>query len=141
MNSAALIRHRVELIREFTDTPALRLEKHKVLQILVNLIRNAKHALVDSEQTNRQLTVRVGANNGHVAISVSDNGVGISPENLTRVFTHGFTTKAAGHGFGLHNGVLAAQQMGGSLRVQSDGVGCGATFTLELPRVPEGATP
>ncbi len=140
MNSAALVRHRVELIREFSDLPEVLLEKHKVLQILVNLIRNAKHALVDSEQTNRQLTIRIGANNDHVAVSVADNGVGISPENLTRIFTHGFTTKKGGHGFGLHNGVLAAQQMGGRLSVQSDGLGCGATFTLELPRNGEGET-
>jgi two-component system NtrC family sensor kinase len=59
--------------------------------------------------------------------------VGIAPENLTRIFSHGFTTRTDGHGFGLHSAALAAQQMGGRLTAQSDGPGRGATFTLELP--------
>jgi len=65
---------------------------------------------------------------------VRDNGMGIPPENLTRIFVHGFTTRKEGHGFGLHSGALAAREMGGSLSVHSDGPGKGATFTLELPR-------
>jgi signal transduction histidine kinase len=68
-----------------------------------------------------------------VQISVRDNGIGISAENLTRIFEHGFTTREGGHGFGLHSSALAASEMGGSLRVFSDGTGCGATFTIELP--------
>jgi two-component system, NtrC family, sensor kinase len=74
-----------------------------------------------------------------VSISVSDNGVGISPENLTRIFSHGFTTKQDGHGFGLHSGALGAREMGGALRAASQGPGHGATFTLELPLTPPGA--
>jgi len=69
-------------------------------------------------------------------VSVSDNGVGITEENLTRIFVHGFTTKKDGHGFGLHSGVLAAREMGGSLTVHSAGTGAGATFTLKLPLNP-----
>ncbi len=68
-----------------------------------------------------------------VKISVIDNGVGIPPENLERIFAHGFTTKKYGHGFGLHGSVLAAKEMGGTLTAHSDGPGMGATFTLELP--------
>jgi signal transduction histidine kinase len=66
-------------------------------------------------------------------MTVSDNGVGIASENLTRIFNHGFTTRKDGHGFGLHSGALAAREMGGALWAQSDGPGKGATFTLELP--------
>ena len=73
---------------------------------------------------------------GNVSITVRDNGVGIAPENLTRIFGHGFTTKKDGHGFGLHSGALAAKQMNGSLSVYSDGLGKGASFTLELPAAP-----
>ena len=68
-----------------------------------------------------------------IRISVIDNGVGIAPENLNRIFSHGFTTRKDGHGFGLHSSALAARELGGSLRAYSDGVGCGATFVLELP--------
>ncbi len=66
-------------------------------------------------------------------MAVIDNGVGISLENLVRIFAHGFATKKDGHGFGLHRGALAARELGGSLRVRSAGLGQGATFTLELP--------
>jgi len=134
MNGSALTRHRIEVIREFAEVAPISVEKNKVLQILVNLLRNAKHALTDGGSEHKRLVLRIAAQNGDVAVSVSDNGVGILAENMTRIFTHGFTTKKDGHGFGLHNGVLAAEEMGGSLRVESEGPGRGATFTLRLPR-------
>jgi len=82
----------------------------------------------------RLLELEVGRHgSGLVKVVVRDNGVGISPENLKQIFSHGFTTKRDGHGFGLHSGALAAKEMGGELSVASEGLGCGATFTLELP--------
>jgi PAS domain S-box-containing protein len=134
LNAGALARHRVEVIREFENVPPMNIDKHRVLQILVNLIRNAKYACDESGRADRRMTVRVANGEGRIKISVSDNGIGIPPENLTRVFSHGFTTRKDGHGFGLHSGALAAKEMGGSLTVQSDGISRGATFTLELPR-------
>ncbi len=77
--------------------------------------------------------LRVMSENGRARIAVIDNGVGIAPENLTRIFNHGFTTRASGHGFGLHGGALAARELGGSLTVRSEGRGQGAEFILELP--------
>jgi two-component system, NtrC family, sensor kinase len=133
INEGTLRRHRVEIIREFEKVPPMNVEKHKILQILVNLLRNAKHACQESERTDKRLTVRVADGDGRVKISVMDNGIGIPPENLTRIFNHGFTTRTGGHGFGLHSGALAAKEMGGSLSVRSDGPGQGATFVLELP--------
>jgi signal transduction histidine kinase len=133
MNESALRRHQVEVVREFEPVPTLNVEKHKILQILVNLLRNAKHACQHSERADKRLTVRVANGDGRIKISVIDNGVGIPPEHLTRIFSHGFTTRKDGHGFGLHSGALAAKEMGGSLTVHSDGTGLGATFTFELP--------
>jgi signal transduction histidine kinase len=72
---------------------------------------------------------------------VIDNGVGIEPENMQKIFNHGFTTRKSGHGFGLHSGALAAMEMAGSLRAHSDGLKQGATFTLELPLQPALETP
>jgi len=69
-----------------------------------------------------------------VRVIISDNGIGIAPENLERVFNHGFTTRKDGHGFGLHSSALAAKELGGALTAHSDGLDRGATFTLELPR-------
>ncbi|HUD47806.1 MAG TPA: ATP-binding protein [Candidatus Baltobacteraceae bacterium] len=133
INEGALTRHRVEVIRDFDVVPPMNVEKHKILQILVNLMRNAKYACEESGRADKRLTVRVANGDGRVRISVADNGVGILPENLARIFNHGFTTRAGGHGFGLHSGALAAKEMGGSLTVLSEGPGRGAAFTLELP--------
>ena len=72
-----------------------------------------------------------------VRFVVNDNGIGIPPENLSRIFSHGFTTRKEGHGFGMHSSALAAQELGGTLKAQSDGPGKGATFTLEIPLAPK----
>jgi signal transduction histidine kinase len=100
-------------------------------------VRNAKYACDESGRPDKLITLRIEAAPDGVRISVIDNGVGIAAENMPRLFTHGFTTRASGHGFGLHSGALAAQELGGSLRVHSDGPGCGAKFTLELPCSPK----
>jgi signal transduction histidine kinase len=137
INEAALARHTVKVCREFEDSPPIVTDKHRVLQILVNLIRNAKYALDDSGRPDRLMTLRIGGDgDGHVKIQVSDNGVGIPPENLTRIFGHGFTTRRNGHGFGLHSSALAVRELGGSIQAQSEGLGKGATFTLLLPHHP-----
>jgi len=133
LNEGGLRRHGVEVGREFEPVPPMNAEKHKILQILVNLLSNAKYACQESGRADKRLKVRVANGHGRVRISVTDNGIGISPENMARIFNHGFTTRKHGHGFGLHSGALAAKEMGGSLTVQSDGPGLGAAFTLELP--------
>jgi CheY-like chemotaxis protein len=122
-----------EIVREFEEVPSLLLEKHKLLSILKVLMSNAEFACNDSGRADRRLTLRIGRRVDSVVISVIDNGVGIPRENLTKIFNHGFTTKKDGHGFGLHNSALFAKELGGSLTVHSDGPGCGARFTLELP--------
>jgi C4-dicarboxylate-specific signal transduction histidine kinase len=133
MNTGALARHGVDVVRDFEGQPLVNIDKHKVLQILVNLVRNAKYACSESGLPGRRVTLSVRSANGLARIVVADNGVGIAPENLTRIFSHGFTTRADGHGFGLHSGALAARELGGTLSVHSDGVGRGASFSLELP--------
>ena len=136
MNHEALCRHAVEVHRDFQPVPPVNLDKHKVLQILVNLVQNARYACVESGRPDKRLVLRVANGDGRIVVSVRDNGVGIPAENLTRIFQHGFTTRTSGHGFGLHSGALAAKEMGGALTVHSDGLGHGATFTLHLPLSP-----
>jgi PAS domain S-box-containing protein len=134
MNAAALVRHDVTVRREFQAAPPIRAERGKVLQILINLIRNAKYALDDGPAQEKIMTLRIAPGAaGQVAIVVEDNGVGIAQENLGRIFGHGFTTRVGGHGFGLHSSALAAREMGGTLTVASEGLGRGSRFTLELP--------
>ncbi|MDR7296241.1 PAS domain S-box-containing protein [Pelomonas aquatica] len=137
MNAGALTRHKVEVVKTLVDLPALMLDRHRMLQILVNLISNAKQALnglSDREPCIRLHAMLAGEAPARVLrISVSDNGEGIEAQNLTRIFSHGFTTRRNGHGFGLHSCVLAAQEMGGVLHVHSEGADLGATFTLDVP--------
>ncbi len=133
MNEGAFSRHGVVLIRDFADVPSIQVDKHKVLQILVNVIRNAKYACDEAKAGEKRVTVRVRAANDSALISVIDTGVGIPKENMNRIFNHGFTTRPDGHGFGLHSSALAAKALGGSLHAESAGPGQGATFTLTLP--------
>lgn len=137
MNRAELSGDDVVIVREFEAAPRLQVEKGKVLQILVNLIRNAKHACDDASKDQREpktIVLRVEiTGTARVRLIVRDNGIGIPPENLTRIFVHGFTTRSYGHGFGLHSSALAAKEMKGTLTVASAGPQQGAVFTLELP--------
>jgi len=135
MHADALARHQVTVAREFADMPLLQVDKARLLQILVNLIGNAEQAMSGQADRSHQMTLGVdfGDDGRRLRIRVEDDGEGIAPENLTRLFVHGFTTRKNGHGFGLHSCALAAKGMGGTLIAQSDGRGKGATFTLELP--------
>ncbi|TLY90155.1 MAG: HAMP domain-containing histidine kinase, partial [Gammaproteobacteria bacterium] len=132
MNEGAFSRHGVTIIRDYRDVPPIEVDKHKVLQILVNVIRNAKYACHEGTGE-KTVTVRIRASEDSVLVSVIDTGVGIARENLERIFSHGFTTRADGHGFGLHSSALAAKALGGTLLAESAGPGHGATFTLTLP--------
>ena len=139
LNAAAFVRHDVRVVRDFTEVPQIVVEKHKVLQILVNILRNAKYALDEQHPPEKLVTVTVERPSEElVRISISDNGIGIPPETMTRIFEHGFTTRKEGHGFGLHSSAIAAKELGGALTAHSDGAGKGAVFTLELPlRTPD----
>ena len=133
MNAGAFTRHGVGVRCDFEDVPDIVVEKHKVLQILINLLRNAKYACEASPRTDKLVVISIKKLPDGVRIGVTDNGVGILPEHMTHIFNHGFTTKKDGHGFGLHSGALAARDLGGALRVASEGLGHGASFTLDLP--------
>jgi signal transduction histidine kinase len=133
MNEGALTRHKVALQRRFADQPRIVTDKHKVLQILVNVLRNAKYACDESGREDKQITVRIEEILDEIHISVADNGVGIAKDVMPRLFNHGFTTRQSGHGFGLHGAALAARELGGTLSADSAGPGKGATFILTLP--------
>ncbi|MBI2424835.1 MAG: HAMP domain-containing protein [Candidatus Hydrogenedentes bacterium] len=138
INSAALNRHGVEWIREIEALPPIPSDRHRVLQILVNLISNAKYAVSAAENPVKRVTVRLSQpDETRVCIEVRDTGIGIAPENLKTIFAFGFTTRKNGHGFGLHAAALTAKELGGSLYAQSDGPGLGAAFFLELPCRPK----
>ena len=136
MNAGALTRHHVTVIREYSEVPQVMGDKHRLLLILINLISNAKYAMSDLDNRSREMTLGVRVvDNAFLEISVRDDGEGIAPENMTRIFAHGFTTRKEGHGFGLHSCALAAIEMNGHLTAHSDGPGLGALFTLQIPLI------
>ncbi len=132
LDQHALARAGVTVVREFENVPPAPLDRGQIVQILLNLVSNARHAMEHTDGA-RRLTLRVGCDREGLLVSVRDEGEGIPASNLTRIFSHGFTTRPQGHGFGLHGSALAAGAMGGALTAHSEGVGRGATFTLWLP--------
>jgi signal transduction histidine kinase len=133
LSEGVLRNNAITVVRRYAKLPAVLVDRHQIMQILVNLISNAKHSLEEAVQEKRELIVAIDKVDGGVRIEVRDNGVGITRENLAKIFNHGFTTKKKGHGFGLHNCANAAQQMDGSLTAYSDGAGTGASFVLRMP--------
>ena len=133
MNRNALARQNIRVVKEYAQTPPVMLQKHRVVQILLNLIRNAIQACEASDWDSKVLNFKIELTDSRLRMAVADNGVGITSESLPRVFDLGFTTKKDGHGFGLHGALADAKDMGGSLTVQSEGPGRGATFILEFP--------
>ena len=128
-----------EIVERYDEDLEGYCDLHLVLQILVNLVSNAQHAMEAAPDKPHRLTLHVGVapdRPGFVRFEVSDTGVGIAAGHLHRLFTQGFTTRSNGHGIGLHSASLAAKHLGGSLSAHSEGPGCGATFRLDLPLSP-----
>lgn len=122
------------VIRDLQAPNRVTVDRHKLMQILLNLLGNARHAVRDGNIQKPRIVVRTRSmGERHFAIEIEDNGVGIEAKNLTQIFTHGFTTKKNGHGFGLHSSSCAASDLGGTLQAHSAGTMRGACFTLQLP--------
>lgn len=133
-NQATSASTAIQIVREFDEIEPVSVDRHRLVEILVNLIQNARQSVTEAGSSPMRVTIRIRKLTlQRVRLEVEDNGVGIAPENLARVFTHGFTTKKNGHGFGLHASANAATEMGGNLSATSEGKGQGATFVLELP--------
>lgn len=131
---ASLRESGIELVKDWHKVPTVHSDKHKVMQILANLITNAIHALLSANHLDKKLIVRIAATSENmVSVEVRDNGIGIDEAHLIKIFQYGFTTKQTGHGFGLHHSALVAREMGGEIRVHSEGLGQGACFILEIP--------
>ncbi len=133
IHQESLERHCSQVIKNFQDAPEIRTNRHEVIQILVNLIKNAQQAVRDNHEVERSIFLNIKSVNEAVCFEVIDTGIGISKTNLKKIFQHGFTTKKDGHGFGLHASANTANSLGGSLSALSDGLGKGTTFKLTLP--------
>jgi signal transduction histidine kinase len=133
LSATALERHAIEVVRDCGALPRATLDRHKALQILVNLLANARDAVLGNAGARRIAVHARQAAPGSFEITVEDNGCGIAPDNLDRIFRLGFTTKTHGHGLGLHYSACAATELHGALTARSPGIGQGAAFSLILP--------
>ena len=129
----SLINHDITILQEVDDaiSPIVS-DKHKILQILINLVKNAKDALVEDNIEDPTIQIQAGIEGESIYIRVIDNGVGIQPEFADKVFQHGYTTKADGHGFGLHSCANAATELGGTLQIVNFDEP-GASLELTIP--------
>jgi len=133
MNVQGMGLHGVKVSRSFIDIPPLYIDKHKVLQIMINLISNAKHAMVESDNDIKNLMINISVDEDMALLEISDNGIGIDKDDMSHLFEYGFKKRRDGHGFGLHHSAIVASELGGRISVKSDGHGKGASFLLWLP--------
>ncbi|MGB6976953.1 MAG: ATP-binding protein [Gammaproteobacteria bacterium] len=134
IHADGLERNKIRIIRDYQFKEAIPIDKVKLHQILVNLIKNAKDAVLEKNIPDKKITLSLNNTEDSVQIRISDNGIGILQENLTKIFSYGFSTKKNGHGFGLHSSAISAKEMNGSLIAESEGLGKGSTFTLQIPK-------
>ena len=123
----------VRVVRDYEAVPALRMDRHRFVQVVTHLLRNARHAVRGIGRAPEVTVVARRTEEDRLLVVVADNGVGIANDRLEKIFQLGFTTKPSGNGLGLHSSANAARVMGGSLRAESDGPDRGAAFILELP--------
>jgi len=130
----------ITICRDYQEVPTVLADQHQLLQILVNLLRNARQAMRQHTLDRHELTLKVKLKEDDerfVVMTIQDSGIGIASEHLSKMFVRGFTTKPDGNGIGLHSAIVAIKNMGGSMAVHSDGFGQGATFTLLFPVLKE----
>jgi signal transduction histidine kinase len=131
--SESIERHGIRIERQYAVSPVINIQKAKLMQVVTNIIKNAKDAMETIPRENRVLTIATWAHDDYAFMSFKDAGCGITNENLEKVFLYGYTTKVTGHGFGLHSCANYMMEMHGSIRAESPGEGKGATFFLKLP--------
>lgn len=133
INLQEVNRHNIKVERQYDETPLIYADKHKLLQIIINLISNAKNALKEKADQNRLLKIVIYRSDSQAVIEIRDTGVGIARDDMQHLFEYGFKRRRGGHGFGLHHSALVANELGGRIKVYSEGPGMGATFQLFVP--------
>ncbi len=133
INLQEVNRHNIKVERHYDETPLIYADKHKLLQIIINLISNAKYALKEKSGQDRLLQIMIYKNDKQAVIEIRDTGVGIAEDDIQHLFEYGFKRRRGGHGFGLHHSSLVANEVGGRIKVYSEGLGQGATFQLFVP--------
>lgn len=129
----------INIIREVTDDlPPIVCDKNKLVQVLINLLKNAMESIDEKRRDQPNYKARIElhgslTSNDHIEISIVDNGMGATEETLSTAFKFGKSTKQRGSGFGLHDCANFIRSRDGEIRFHSKGLGKGATVQFCLP--------
>ena len=133
LTGQAMERSHIEVVRGYESLPLVTTDRHKLLLIVVNLLDNARDAVLASSTQPGRIVLHIGREGDNAVVSIEDSGVGMSPEVLSSIWRYGFTTKSNGQGFDLHNSANAAREIGATIAGHSDGPNKGSRFILRLP--------
>ncbi len=133
MQSEPTKRDNIKVAKDFSNVPTVTIQRTKLVHVLINLIKNARESIVEARENERDLAISINATKDSILLKLRDNGVGIARDNIDKIFSHGFTTKQGGHGFGLHSSANYMKEMGGNMWAESEGEGKGASFFLRFP--------
>jgi signal transduction histidine kinase len=122
----------IALNLDYQENSRLPVQRVKLTHVLTNLIQNAIDSVLAADPAEKQITITLYEEAGNAFLKITDSGKGIEKSNLSRIFTHGYTTKEGGHGFGLHNCANFMTEMKGSIWAESEGLNKGASFTLQF---------
>jgi len=123
------LRNRIRIVKSFGDIPEIECYPNELNQVFMNILVNAAQAI----KHRGEITVKTWREGDRVKIAISDTGVGIPPENLSKVFDPGFTTKGVGLGTGLGLSICykIVQEHRGTIEAESSKQG--TTFTISIP--------
>ena len=125
--------HLVQITTDLQSRAKVSLEESKLLQILVNLIKNSSEAMTDNNDYSRELRINSADHKDEVVITVTDNGCGFTKEIKEKMFRFGYSSKSRGSGFGLHSCANYLIANNGTISASSKGPGKGAAFCIHLP--------
>ncbi|MEA2096361.1 MAG: tetratricopeptide repeat-containing sensor histidine kinase [Candidatus Cloacimonadota bacterium] len=132
MHSEMFRKYKIKIEKNYSKTKPILIEKGKLIQVFVNLLKNAKESL-EAKEKDRIIIINILEDKGYQVIEIVDNGIGIAKINLESIFSYGFSTKKGGKGFGLHTSALAMSEMKGKLTAKSEGEEKGAEFMVKVP--------
>jgi two-component system, NtrC family, sensor kinase len=132
LRTYALGKAGIVLQRRYTDLPAVMVDAHQLQQVFLNILINAEQAL--TERRGGRIVVATERDGGVVRVRIADDGPGIAPEDLSRIFDPFYSTKEVGQGTGLGLSICygIVEEHGGRIWAESE-PGRGATFVIELP--------
>jgi signal transduction histidine kinase len=134
LQASTLEKYKLNIVKKYQKVPKAVVQRTKFLHILINLVNNARDAMLEIPENERVLTISLHSDAQNIYLEVSDTGCGISSELLRSIFTQGYTTKHGDRGYGLHSCVNYMAEMGGLIWAESPGIGKGATFILQFSR-------